>query len=299
MAISVARPMDEFTIDFTVQQEWRILILIAFFSGSVGAGAFLLSQYLGFVWGMVAALLVVGVIKTGAHVLYLGRPLRFLRAFAHPQTSWIARGMIGLALFMVFGVLYVLSFFPWFSWLPWTPESPVGQVIRGIATIAGLWLMIYTAFVMAAPPSIPFWNTALLPILFMVYGVMGGMDILLMLLAVPGVPHLESSMLEVAELALISLALVVVLVYLGLMSSGSPAAKRAVRLIVRGDLAPHFLVGVLLAGLLIPLALGLYVYMAAPSAALWLTALEGLLVLFGGLMLRWVVLRAGVYAPVY
>ncbi len=298
MAISIAGQMDEFRVDFTVQQEWRLLILIAFFFGSVGSGAFLLSQLLGSVWGMVAGLLIVAIIKGGAHLIYLGRPARFFWAFTHPQTSWISRGLISLAVFMVCGVLYVLPFFQAFKSLPWAPGSTASLILGIIAFMAGLVVMVYTAFVMATPPSIPFWNTALLPILFLLYGVMGGMDVLLVLNALSALPASLPIDLELTELVLLTLALVVITIYVGLMANGSAGAKRAVSLFTKGALAAHFVVGVLVIGLIIPLGIGLYVYFFAPST-LWATVLEAVLVFCGGLMLRWVILRAGVYAPVY
>ena len=79
---------NDFRIGYTAQHEWAWLITAAFFFGSVGAGLFLVSYFVGFWQGALAGLLSVAVLKSIAHVLFLGKPLRAWRAVAKWRTSW-------------------------------------------------------------------------------------------------------------------------------------------------------------------------------------------------------------------
>jgi formate-dependent nitrite reductase membrane component NrfD len=72
-------------------------------------------------------------------------------------------------------------------------------------------------------------------------------------------------------------------------------ARAAVRLLVRGRLAPLFFVAVVLLGLAVPLPLALWSHFGeGPAALAWVVAL---LSVQGALFFRWAILRAGVYAP--
>jgi hypothetical protein len=86
---------NEFLVGYEVQREWAWLITCAFFCGGVGAGTFVVSFFDKFEVGMIAGLLIVGVLKTTAHVLFLGHPLRAWRAVRGWRTSWISRGVMG------------------------------------------------------------------------------------------------------------------------------------------------------------------------------------------------------------
>ena len=91
----------EFLIGYQLQREWAWLIAAAFFFGTVGAGLFFISFVIDFQLGAVVALLIVGVCKGAAHMLFLGKPLRFPLAVRMWRTSWISRGVIAMFVFLV------------------------------------------------------------------------------------------------------------------------------------------------------------------------------------------------------
>jgi formate-dependent nitrite reductase membrane component NrfD len=95
--------------------------------------------------------------------------------------------------------------------------------------------------------------------------------------------------LEVAELIAV-LALVNLAIY-----GGSTAARTSGWALVYGPLAPAFWGGVVAAGIFTPLAIGLVSWRR--EIRLLLTA-AAILALIGALMLRIVVLQAGVFEPV-
>jgi formate-dependent nitrite reductase membrane component NrfD len=102
--------------------------------------------------------------------------------------------------------------------------------------------------------------------------------------------------LEAIEISLLLFVSGIIVSYLYGAYHSSLSAREAVRLLVRGKLAPLFFVSVLLLGLAAPLAFTVFAYFTrtGPLAAMWLSALLGIQ---GALALRWAILRAGVYAP--
>lgn len=263
---------------FEAQSQWRILILIAFFTGGFGCGIYMASWFLDFLPGMLLGLLLVAVVKGGAHVAYLGRPERFWRALARPKTSWISRGLIGMALFLISGGLYAALKVPFLGWL---------------SAAAAIFVMLYTGYLMAFSPSIPFWNSALLPVLFLIYSAESGTALTIPLYAT--FTGAEVGALEVVEIFLLLFVGTIIYSYLYGAYHSSLSAREAVRLLIRGRLALLFFVSVVLLGLVAPLAFTALSYLGTASlTTMWLSAFFGIQ---GALFCRWVILRAGVYAP--
>lgn len=287
---------DMFEVRPVAQREWNILILLAFFFGAVGTGLFLVSAFFNFTFGVVLSLLIVAICMGYPHLIYLGRPLRFWRmltSWSAFRRSWLTRGMWGWVLFMVFGVLYALSLGE-FTWLPWTSQSMAGRVMLGIAAVASIWGMIYVGFVMAQSPAIAFWNTPILPVLFLIYGFIDGIDLTLVLLAARGETlAVNIELLGQVELLLVILTIVFLWAYLSLMSSSRLGAREAVRRLIKGELAFIFWGVVVVTGLVIPLVVGIYSFMV--GVPLIITGLVGLLALIGAVYFKYVILRSGFY----
>ncbi len=299
MGVKKEAMLDRFEVRPTTQREWHLLILVAFFFGAVGCGLFLISAFYGFTFGVVLSLLIIVLLMGFPHLIYLGHPLRFWRMFTSLtalKTSWITRGMWGWAVFLIFGVLYIAPSLDWFAWLPWTSGGGAGTVMLGIAAVAAAFGIIYPAFAMSQSPAIAFWNNPLLPILFMLYGLIDGKDLTFVSIAVLGSTYaVNIEFLEQLEIFLLILSAISVWAYLGVMSVSRVGAREAVRRLTRGELAPIFWGVVILVGLAIPLGVALYAYFV--GVPLGVTAVTGLLVLIGALYFKYVVLKAGVYSP--
>jgi len=273
--------------------------LVAFFFGAVGCGLFLVSAFYGFTFGVVLSLLIIIVLMGIPHLIYLGHPLRFWRMFtslAAFKTSWITRGMWGWMVCLVFGTLYILPSLDWFTWLPWTSGGTAGTAMAGIAAVAAAFGIVYPAFAMGQSPAIAFWNNPILPVLFMVYGLIDGIDLTLVSLAVLGQTYaVDVELLERIEIALLVLGAISIWAYLGVMSVSRVGSREAVRRLTKGELAPLFWGVVVLIGLVLPLGVGLYSYFV--GVPLGITGVIGLLALVGALYFKYVVLRAGIYSP--
>jgi len=222
MEIKKEAVLDRFEVRPTNQREWHLLILVAFFFGAVGCGLFLISAFYGFTFGVILSLLIIIILMGIPHLIYLGRPLRFWRMFTSLtalKTSWITRGMWGWMVFLIFGTLYILPSFEWFAWLPWTSSGAVGTAMAGIASVAAAFGIVYPAFAMGQSPAIAFWNNPILPVLFKVYGLIDGIDLTFVSLAVLGQTYaVDIELLEGIEIALLILGAISIWAYLGVMS---------------------------------------------------------------------------------
>jgi formate-dependent nitrite reductase membrane component NrfD len=192
-----------------------------------------------------------------------------------------------VTLFVLFGMLYSAPGVDALSWL--VPDSDsVRATIGVVAAVSALLVMLYPGFVLAASPSIPFWNSPFLPLIFACHSLMVASG-LLFLIAPLG---LDSGRLQ--GISSLGVILIIVNLILGAMhlanSKGAGlAAKEAVRRLNAGSLGWTFKLGVVLLGMIGPLLIILWM----PSVL----ALAGLFILVGGLLFRYCVLKAGVYVP--
>lgn len=224
---------NEFLIGYQLQREWAWLIAAAFFFGTAGAGLYFVSFAIDFHRGALAALLIVGVCKGTAHMLFLGKPLRFPLAVRRWRTSWISRGVIAMFVFLGCGVVYVAGF-PDGSFV----SHDVSLAFGWVALAAAFVIMVYDGFVLRSCRGIPLWNTSLMPVVGLAYAFLGGTTVTLVLQAVFG----ESTRrwLEWLQLGLLFLNLALVATILVTARSRDAAAQLSASLLTRGPVARLF-----------------------------------------------------------
>ncbi len=285
---------EEFTLDFKTQHEWEWLAVLDFFLAGGGAGLFLLGALLSV---EVATLL--GVIATAlgaiALLVDLGRPERFWRAISNPTTSWISRGALLVSAFLLFGAIHILL------WLTGNTGSGLDTAAVVIAAIAAVGVMAYTGFLLSFSPAIPAWHSTLLPIMFIASSLVTAVGAIFLLAPMLDQGFVGTHLEAWKRLGLLLMAtdVVLVLAYVATMLSSTLAARQAVRQLTQGSLASAFVGGALVVGLLLPLALVATAYLAdigLPTVKTYL-AISGILLVVGGLTLRYSLLRAGVYQP--
>jgi len=154
--------------------------------------------------------------------------------------------------------------------------------------ILGMMLGAYTGVLLSTMGSRPLWNTSLLWVLFLVSG----------LSAAAAFVHLfsknkyESELLAKADNGFLVIELFVfVMMFLGLMSSAKPHIDAA-QLLLNGAYAPVFWVFVIGIGIIVPLTIQLL----AVNHKIKHTALAPIMVIVGGLILRFVIVSAGQYS---
>lgn len=157
-----------------------LMIVFYFFIAGMSSGLFLLAT-LGPVFGiekmnplskpasvMALAALIPGIL---ALIIDLGKPLRFLslmyRFNPSSAMSW------GTYILTIYGISCVIFIF--FLW-----KGNMKQIkLWGIVGIVGaISLGLYTGFLIALAPGKPLWNSALVPILFLLSGLIAGLSMI-------------------------------------------------------------------------------------------------------------------------
>lgn len=153
----------------------------------------------------------------------------------------------------------------------------------------GLLVTIYSGFLIAAAPGVPFWNTPLLPVLWLLSASVCALALTELMIHRNDVTKFTvraNIALEIAELIAV-LALVNLAIY-----GVSTAARASGWALVYGPLAPAFWGGVVAVGILIPLAIELVSWRREIKPLLTVVAI---LALIGALILRIIVIQAGVF----
>jgi len=275
-------------------------LLMALFLGGIGAGQFIVSTWLiDSVTSALVGLLVVGVGKTVAHLVYLGRPARFYRLFLRPKTSWISRGLIFMVVFVVFGAAYLAPDIG-FDWVPWATGSGFSDLLFIGAIISASLVMVYDGFVLASCKSITAWNTALMPPLFFTYAVAGGTAMTYLTLIAAGLALPEKGTLTTLDSALLVSMFLLLVIYIVNMTTSNATARESLRKLTTTRVAVAFIGLAIVAGLLVPLSLTLWNELGSTEAiASLLLGVSSLLELSGDLSVRHSILRAGLHAPVF
>lgn len=167
------------------------------------------------------------------------------------------------------------------------------RAFTGLAAATGVAVTLYSAFLLTQAVGIPFWNTAMIPVLWLLSGLasaLGAVEILAALgrfeeASLARLPHAAGLWVEVGELfALFAL------LHVG-SSAVSAAARAGAGSMLAGDASPLFWIGAVGCGAVIPLVIHL---LTCERRAL---ALGGAAALVGALCLRAAVLAAGYYEP--
>jgi formate-dependent nitrite reductase membrane component NrfD len=281
----------EWMVEYTPQTNWieghGIFIWFAEVFGALGGGLYLVSLFVNSTRGMLIGWLMVVVLKGGLHMAHLGRPSRFWRLFLKAGTSWLARGLVFVALFGLFGALLFISSY-------WLAGSGWEILLKILAGILAVLVAAYSGFVMNYVNGIPLWNSALLPLLFLVFGLLGG-SALLMLIGLFGHDADLFAGLGFTPLLLLASACLTAL-FLWSATYMGPAARRSVVDLIRGRLALPLWLGVVLCGVVIPSGVTVFMYVAGylPVSLLVVIA-AGILV--GVFSFNYCLLKAGLYRP--
>ncbi|HET7875619.1 MAG TPA: NrfD/PsrC family molybdoenzyme membrane anchor subunit [Methylomirabilota bacterium] len=284
------RLLEDFQETARPQREWvdgrGVLLISGHFLSGVGAGGWIFSSVLGFLPGEVLSLVLVA-LSGLAHLLFLGRPARFWRMI-RVQTSWVSRGFMGMNLLLVTAIAYLAL-------------AGAGLAGSGAATAAwGLSLagacvvMLYKGNVYAVCRAIPFWNSSLLPVLYVAYALRGGAALLMLFLPWTR-PAASFGIVEVLELWIGVSAGVCILFYLTIMANSSVGARRSVEDLLRGRVAAAFYVGVVLLGFLVPLTVG--IWNEVTPVSLGVLGLVGAASLTGDFYVKFAIAKAGRYLP--
>ena len=312
--------------------EWGWLIVVYLFLGGIGAGAYFVSglaTYLGNQdsyrtisrWGAYLAPLPI-MIGSGILIFDLFRPWNFYKLFLTIQPtspmsvgSWLLVAFTGASLFNAF------------LWIPartkdrflshrrlqglkkrvaWLWEDKRQAQLRSILAALGLPLSagvaLYTGILLGAIPARPFWNTPMLAQLFLFSALSTGTALIIVITsftrehAITG--NKDAKLLYTLDILLICLEIMIIVPFLIHSYLATASIRHSLHLILGGPYTFLFWGLVVFCGLLLPLLVEIYeiypmLFKKKMHHSRPLEVASGLLVLLGGLGLRYVFVFGG------
>jgi len=322
-------------MEHSIHFHWNVLIVIYLFTAGVSAGAFFVSGLATYLGGArykrisrIGALIAPWPLMFGLGMLIfdLTKPFKFWLLFLTVQ--WTSPMSIGSWLLTAFSVLSVLYFLlwiprPWRSLLRvpyrwgdilsphrWQPMNREATGIgRRVLAAAGfpisLGVGMYTGVLLGAIPARPMWNTPMLAQLFLFSAMSTGAATVLLIAALTppkaGHDHLlhERHFLVSLDAVLIVLEIFIIIPFFLHQALNTWSSAESIKLIVGGSFTAAFWGGVILLGLVVPLAIEgfelfpvIWKEAAVKYSRLW-GGLSAVLVLTGGFILRYVFVYAG------
>lgn len=163
-----------------------------------------------------------------------------------------------------------------------------------MAGVAAILVATYPGIILQSSSSIPFWNNAVLPILFLAHGIVGANGILSVILFFLPFSLTVLKLITWWELVILVFTAVLLFIHLFTAHSSRLEAKMSLNALLKGEYSAYFKSFIIL-GLVLPLLIGTYSYFFMNVI---LAALAGLLALIGVLLLRFVILAVGIYVEV-
>jgi formate-dependent nitrite reductase membrane component NrfD len=289
------------------QTEWidgkGMLVWLAEVFSALGSGLFLVSLFVGSWWGAFFGWIMIVLFKLPLHLFYLGKPLRFWRAippFTNAwKTSWFARGMFFTLVFTVLGAIQlVLSYLLKHDVLAASAVSPVNVVNWVMMILAGIFVVmtgVYAGFAMSYCKSVPFWNTGLLPIVFLIMGIADGLALVTGVGRVTG--GLNTNGIESASRIVLIVNAVLIMTYLINASYQSRTAELSVRELIVGRMAVVFWAGIVFLGITVPLVISI-VSLFVGEIAMPVLVVAIACHTIGAFSLKYGVLKVGIYRPI-
>lgn len=175
------------------------------------------------------------------------------------------------------------------------------RLLEGTSAVLSLVVAVYTGVLLWLMPSVPLWNTPLLPVLFALSSFSTGLAVIMLasLVAFWDMPQ-EAAPLAVAVRSDTFVVLLELLtaILMAVTLWGTEAARVAMEGLATGWLAPLFWGGFVGAGLVVPPVLGL-MFRWESSKTLAPYAIIGICILIGGFALRYCMINGGVHLSAF
>ncbi len=263
---------DEITVVYNVFHEEPLgpLIALYFYMTGLSAGSFLLST-LAYGFGMkkfkplgkigVVMATVLLVLAPLNLIADLGQPWRFWHLFPYLNpTSPITYGSFLLTIYPLNCLIYAFFMF--------RGDEKMTRLFGMIGIPLAVSVHGYTGFIMALAKARALWNTALMPVLFLVSAMVSGIALMILVVIIAGYLSRERRpnaplVADLAKILVGSILLDLFLVFsdVAVLLTADAEAAEAAELILRGSFSQFFLGVEILAGSLVPLVL-----LAAPTA---------------------------------
>jgi len=298
------------------QKEWisgrGVLVWLAEVFSALGMGTYLVGLLAGIGglttgawWATVIGWLLIVFFKLPLHFAYLGRKRNFWRAippFTRAwRTSWFARGMFFSIVFVSTGFLQIV-FWYLLHWVDLSASAvDIVTVLAWIVgIIAGVFIVltgVYCGFAMSYCKSLPFWNTGLLPVVFVIMGIADGLALTMGVSLVTGNDVAIESLEFWSRILLVVNALLIA-GYLIRAYRRHSTAELAAQDLIKGSTAWVFWILLVILGIAVPLAISFATMLMAEGQAESLLIVAIVCHTIGAFALKYSVLKVGIYRSV-
>lgn len=262
--------------EIVLQTQWGWQIACYLFLGGLAAGTLVVSGLLRLkyqekmdqvaAWGSWAATacLIVGTLLLVTEVSMPLRALMLWQSFSN-FGSWMAIGAWLLVVGTLVAIVFALSQTkPVVARLAWLARAGKGLAVAAI--VLGACIAAYTGVLLSVLAAHPLWNTALLPVLFVVSAFDTGVALVVVLMAFQKKGDEQAfseakGLLEKTTVVLAAFEIIVLAMLLFSVSGGSEIGARSVALLASGPLSVPFWLLFVVVGLLAPLAASAFMVM--------------------------------------
>jgi len=297
-------------IDELRQDYWKTKVALYFFFEGAGAGCYFVAILAHLLKGPLSLFaksgLIAGVMLVilGAIFLWLdlGKKGRFYWSAKNPKTSWIARGVILVSLFLLLGITYIANSIWPLTWL--NGAYILRAVWGGITALLALAISIYPSMLLKSCKPFKLWDSSIIVVLFVMLSLLTGVAILLLVPFTTGfklgitTEILSSLRFGLAVCNGLLLAEIITLgVYLFSLYETGSSEKASILRLIQGDLRPYFALMIVM-GWILPLILipaGLFTNSTGMITAVSL--ISAIFLIVGALIARYVLLTAATREP--
>ncbi|MCF7810878.1 polysulfide reductase NrfD [bacterium] len=283
-----------------LQKDWGGLIALYLFLGGVGGGAYTIAAINSFLGKSMELSTTVGLwigfpaLLIGSLILVadLGNPSKFILAGLKPGTSWIARGFWIISLFMVFSFLHLVIH----EFTDVNQTAGIMTVLAVLGIIFAILTIAYTGLLLGASKGIPFWRSGIVPVLFVISGLVTGhfLTMIGMVVFYEGASTVTQFRTMALEASIVVVVELLAILFFLHAAYKQPDSRESVERIMRKTI---FIVGYFILGLGLPFLLMLIIRYtmtaSGPGAILAVAFIGALFGLIGGFLLRLAILVCG------
>lgn len=206
--------------------------------------------------------------------------------------SMITWGVIILSIFIPIALLYAAAL---------NEITFVGKLAKKYVTIIELIGSVfavataaYTGVLIAVVNGVPFWNTPLMPVLFLASAISTGLAAAMIVAAVIDVKTIKTlSNFALGHVIFLSVEALVLMLFVFMSLTRSTEAALSANILISGHLSPYFWGLVVVLGIVIPFILSVFEYVEYGAMPKALVLGADLLVLMGGMSLRALIIFSG------
>ena len=270
---------------------WGWMLAVDFFFAGMGAAMLVIAGITDLFTGEITTSVlgnflapIFVAIGAGFLILELGRPFQAWRVFMNPKAI-LTFGAWNMLLAIAFG--FVLASFG-IKAFPWSEMVVLRKIVAVLSIIVGLVVATYPGVLLARHKSRPFWNGPGMMVIFLMSSLVTGAAAHIACgFFVPAPTEVVLAKLPYFVAALLFFQILIWIGYIMIKIDGTTEreAKAAERWL-KGDISGSFKIGFLVCGNVLPLILLLFSNTTAQ-------VIGAILVLFGGLLMRHLVVKAG------